>query len=199
MNRRVPGVAWYRFRVTFGRRRGGYLSVVVLIGLIGGIAMASISRRPAHPIVLSDLLGQHQPIGHDGLRVHPEWRRCGRPHWRPRLAHLPDVKRVTDLVGPNFIPLAKNGAPRLNTSSDVSIGGSVDGMFLRQDRLTAIQGQLADPNRADEMVMTAPAARILDVHVGQVVPLGFYTDAQTNLAGLRHSERGAPPANSGPG
>jgi hypothetical protein len=37
----VRRVAWYRFRVTFGRRWGGYLSVVLLIGLIGGIAMAS--------------------------------------------------------------------------------------------------------------------------------------------------------------
>jgi hypothetical protein len=36
-------VTWYRFRSTFGRRCGGYLSVVVLIGLIGGIAMASIA------------------------------------------------------------------------------------------------------------------------------------------------------------
>src|ERR1035438_9758824 len=37
----VRRVAWYRFRATFGRRWGGYLSVVLLIGLIGGIAMAS--------------------------------------------------------------------------------------------------------------------------------------------------------------
>ena len=36
-------MTWYRFRATFARRWGGYLSVVVLIGLIGGIAMASIA------------------------------------------------------------------------------------------------------------------------------------------------------------
>ena len=35
-------MAWYRFRATFARRWGGYLSVVLLIGLIGGTAMASI-------------------------------------------------------------------------------------------------------------------------------------------------------------
>ena len=27
-------VAWYRFAVTFGRRRGGYLTIVLLIGLV---------------------------------------------------------------------------------------------------------------------------------------------------------------------
>lgn len=38
----VLRVAWYRLGATFAHRRGGYLSVVLLIGLIGGIAMASI-------------------------------------------------------------------------------------------------------------------------------------------------------------
>jgi hypothetical protein len=36
-------VAWYRFRVGFRQRWTGYLSIVLLIGSIGGIAMASIA------------------------------------------------------------------------------------------------------------------------------------------------------------
>ena len=36
-------LAWYRFRATFGHRWGGYLSVVLLVGLIGGVSMASIA------------------------------------------------------------------------------------------------------------------------------------------------------------
>ena len=36
-------VAWYRFTATFGRRRGGYLAIVLLIGLTGGIAMGSVA------------------------------------------------------------------------------------------------------------------------------------------------------------
>ena len=36
-------VAWYRFTATFGRRWGGYLAIVLLIGMIGGIAMASVA------------------------------------------------------------------------------------------------------------------------------------------------------------
>jgi hypothetical protein len=39
----VLRVAWYRFRATFARRWGGYLSVVLLIGLVGGISMGSIA------------------------------------------------------------------------------------------------------------------------------------------------------------
>jgi len=36
-------LAWYRFRVTFRRRVGGYLALVLLIGLVGGIALGSIA------------------------------------------------------------------------------------------------------------------------------------------------------------
>ena len=36
-------VAWYRFRATFRRRWPGYLAIVLLIGLVGGLAMASIA------------------------------------------------------------------------------------------------------------------------------------------------------------
>src|ERR1022692_4939436 len=39
----VMRVAWYCFTATFGRRRGGYLAVVLLIGLAGGIAMGSVA------------------------------------------------------------------------------------------------------------------------------------------------------------
>ena len=38
----VLGVTWYRLGATFARRRGGYLGIVLLIGLVGGIAMASV-------------------------------------------------------------------------------------------------------------------------------------------------------------
>jgi hypothetical protein len=39
----VLRVAWYRFRATFGRRWSAYLSVVLLIGLIGGLAMGALT------------------------------------------------------------------------------------------------------------------------------------------------------------
>ena len=36
-------VTWYRFRATFSRQWSGYLSIVVLVGLVGGLAMGTIA------------------------------------------------------------------------------------------------------------------------------------------------------------
>ena len=36
-------VAWYRFRVTLGRRWGGLFAIVVLIALLGGLAMGAVA------------------------------------------------------------------------------------------------------------------------------------------------------------
>lgn len=36
-------VSGYRFRATFRRRWGAYLSLVLLVGLVGGVAMGAIA------------------------------------------------------------------------------------------------------------------------------------------------------------
>ena len=40
-------------------------------------------------------------------------------------------------------------------------------------------GRMANPDRADEFVATALAARLLGWHLGQVIPMGFYTNSQS--------------------
>src|ERR1035441_8760573 len=42
-------VSWYRFRTTFLRRRSSYVAIVLLVGVVGGVAMGSViaSRRTA--------------------------------------------------------------------------------------------------------------------------------------------------------
>ena len=99
-----------------------------------------------------------------------------------KIARLAGVKRVRDLVGPDFVPLAPNGAPRLNTLNDVIDRRQLGRRFPRPGPSGAssrVGGPT--PTKPNEMVMTANAARLLGVHVGQVVPLGFYTDAQEAL------------------
>jgi hypothetical protein len=43
MRRDALSVSWYRFRATFSHRWGGYLSLVLLIGLVGGLSMGGFA------------------------------------------------------------------------------------------------------------------------------------------------------------
>jgi len=36
-------VSWYHFRATFHRRWSGYLAVILLVGLVGGVAMGAVA------------------------------------------------------------------------------------------------------------------------------------------------------------
>ncbi len=173
-------VGWFRFRVTLDRRWRGYLAVVILIGVVGGIAMASIAAgrrtQSSYPTFLASTNPSDMSVSvyvpNSGGAVAP---------LTAKIKRVPGVKHVRTVAAPTFIPLDPDGAPRLATEGAVTIIGSLDGDLLDQDRPAIIQGRSADPARADEMVMTPTAARLLDVHIGQVVPMGLYTEAQENL------------------
>jgi len=175
--RQVLRIAWYRFGATFARRWGGYLTIVLLIGLLGGVSMASVAgarrTQSSYPTFLasanpSDLtVSVYSP--NSGVAVAP---------LTAKIVHLDGVRRVSTSAVPQIVPLANSGAPRLAVLDDVTFLASVDGMFLDQDRLAIVRGRRADPNRTDEMVMDASAATLLNVSVGQTVPMGLYTEAQ---------------------
>jgi hypothetical protein len=76
------------------------------------------------------------------------------------------------------------GAPLLNTVNSVVIGGSFDGYLTHQDRLAALKGHLSNPKSLDQVEVTPGAARIWNVHVGDTVPIGFYSPHEANLPGF---------------
>ena len=103
-----------------------------------------------------------------------------------RIARLPGVKHVEVAIPLLAVPLNRNDAPILDSatlSSTIALA-SVDGLFFNQDRLVATEGRLANPDRADQIVMTAIAAQVLGFHVGQNISYGLYTAAQENLPGF---------------
>jgi hypothetical protein len=166
-------VAWYRFWATFGRRWGGGLAVVLLIALLGGVAMAAIAGARRTQSSFPAFLASTKPsdlsvpiLGSDD------------PGLIGKISRLRYVKRVESAAFPNVYELRADGTP-IATPSQVGMIGSVDGEFFTQDRAVAVQGRLANPTRADEMVMSADAARILHAHVGDVLPFGFWTNAQS--------------------
>ena len=142
----VLPVAWYRFRSTLRRRLPGYLSIVLLVGLVGGLAMASLAgarrTQSSYPTFLastnpSDLTvsaGSLNPVTPGGSsRVSAK-----------QISHLPGVKRVRDLIAPTVIPLTKKGAARLELANVLQTVGSLDGELSQQDRLTIIKGHLTN-------------------------------------------------------
>ena len=74
---RILRVAWYRFRATFGRRWPGYLAIVLLIGLIGGTAMASIAAARRTQASFATFLASTNPSdlsvndGVTAVKIHP--------------------------------------------------------------------------------------------------------------------------------
>ena len=174
-------IAWYRYRATFARQLSGYLTVVLLIGLIGGIGMAALAGARRTQSSYPQFLASTNPSDLTMFVYSGSSQFLGKTlSLTKTISHLAGVERVVTALGPQMVPLAANGAPRLSTLSNVFTTGSLDGMMLTQDRLAVVEGRLANPRRADEIVMTASAARILGVRMGQMVPLGFYSNAQTN-------------------
>ena len=178
-------VAWYRFAATFGRGWGGLLAIVLLIGLLGGLAMGTIAgarrTQSSFPKYLkstnpSDLVVLHNDSADDS--------NAGDAAFLRKIASLPHVKKAESSSGPSELVLGSSGEPAHDAAhelfnSSTQFTADVSGEFIDQDRATVIQGRRLDPRRADEMVMSADAAQLLHLHVGDVVHLGFYTNAQT--------------------
>ncbi|HWD55005.1 MAG TPA: FtsX-like permease family protein [Acidimicrobiales bacterium] len=178
-------VVRYRFAATFRRRWLGYVSIALLIGLVGGIAMASIgaARRTqsSYPTFLAGTNASDLTMSTYGVTPNSAANGYSSDVTR-KIAQLPEVTRVEAWVGVAVVPLKHDGAPNLKSS--INTAGSVNGLYFNEDRATAVVGRMADPRRADEFVTTALGARDLGVHVGQVVPMGVYTSSQFAMPGF---------------
>jgi hypothetical protein len=179
VSRTSARVVWYRFRATLQRRWGGYLAIVLLIGLVGGIALGSIAAARRTQSSFSTFLASTNP---SDLDVSPfvfsddPNANSYSANFTDSLAHLPNVKQVRTWIGLNTAPLHSDGTPDLSGGNQVIPVGSVDGLYFTQDRATAVEGRMADPTRADEFVMTAAAAQLTGFHVGEEAPFGFYSN-----------------------
>jgi hypothetical protein len=183
-NAHVVDVAWYRFRATYRRNLTSYLAVVLLIGLVGGVAMASIAAARRTQSSYPTFMASTNPSDVSMATYNATDGGGFGPDLTKKIEALPGVTSVRTGFTPPIVPLTPSGAPRLSTLGFVETAGSVDGLFDQQDRLAITQGHAANPKRADEVVMTATAARDFGVHVGDVVPFGLYKPAQQNEAGF---------------
>ena len=178
---------WYLLRTTLARRRGGYLSLVVLIGLVGGLALGSVAAarrtqssfpvylQSTHPFELGGISSFFSPgNGPDAVGYNPGLVAA--------IARLPHVTSETNQSGLNVIPLDRRGAPQspaaypAGAGEAAGVSGDVGANHLG---LTVVTGRALDPDDPDQFVVSAATARAFGFHVGEVVRFGAYTDVQT--------------------
>ncbi|MGC1419183.1 MAG: FtsX-like permease family protein [Acidimicrobiales bacterium] len=192
----VVRVGWYRLRTGVARQWPGYLSIVLLIGLIGGVAMASLagarrtessfnvllkSTNPSDLAVLTGLF-HPDPTGYDATLV-------------KEIAHLPYVTRVESEAGYESEMVTANGDPApsaLSGGQGVALYSSVDGVFFNMDQLILLKGRLPNPQSPTQVAMTAKAAQALGLRLGGTIDLGVVGDVQglsncQTCKPLRHS------------
>ena len=89
MNGPVLRMAWYRFRATFRRRWAGYLTLALLIGLVGGIAMGSVVAARRTYASYPKFLASTNP---SDLVVQPFTKPAYSPGFVRQLTGLPHVR-----------------------------------------------------------------------------------------------------------
>lgn len=177
-------VALYRFTTTIGRRWSSYLGLVLVVGLLGGVAMASVAAGRRTQSSYAAFLASDNPSpltmavydSNDGAAPSVSLKRA--------IEHLTGVRRVYSVESISVVPMNAHGAPELASLSAVDSVGSTDGFILRADKPGVVSGRMFDASRVDEVDLDAGAARILHIHVGQILPLGFYTPAEMSEKGF---------------
>lgn len=176
MSRADLRAARYRARATARHRRGQFLGLTVLIGLLGGLAIASVAAGRRTQSAYPEFLASTNPSQIDVSQFPPN-SSSGAPSYSAsfvqEIGRIPGVTHVSTGEALQAVPIGPDGAPELQTTGEITPIGSVNGAFFDQDRLTPIRGRMADPRRTDEFVMTAASARLLGLQVGQLVDYAF--------------------------
>ncbi len=174
-------VAWFRFRATFRRRRAGYLSLAVLTGLVGGVAMGSVAAARRTDASYPKFLASTNP---SGLVVQPFTTPAYSPGFVRQLTRLPHVNGVAvavPLTAATLTPGGNIGTVLLAQVQLVASVASPHSLYSDQDRVTIVHGRKADPARPDEVVASLDAAALLHLHVGSHVRVGLIDSSQPGV------------------
>jgi hypothetical protein len=169
-------ITWWRFRTTFGQRRAGYLAIIVVVALVGGLSMASVAAARRTQSAFPRLLAASNP---SNLAVDP-----GRytVQGLNAIAHLPLVASTKTYVAIGALRAQSNGFANLMDpfNQKVELVGSLDGLYFNQDRLSIVRGRAANLEHIDEAIVSQQMAREFKLHVNQRLTLNLYSVAQQN-------------------
>ena len=175
--------AGYRFRACFHDRWGGYLALVLLLGLVGGVAMAAVAGARRTQSSFRAYLASTNP---GDLQAFTEFDPLTGTGYSPKVDHaiarVRYVRHAVDVIGfdGTLQPLGPASGGGVPGEAPPSVEGSPDGEYFTQDRVSLVQGRMANPARRDEMIMSAGAAAEEGLHIGSAKRVAFFTTAQVN-------------------
>ena len=181
--RHTVAYASYRFRSTMRSEMSYLLSVILLVGALGGLALGAIEAARSTESSFADLVASSrvpQLFVFDGV-INPGigLDSAYNPRLLRTLSRLPDVKRVESTVELNLGPLTAQGKPLPEQATSPTADASVGGLDFNEDPTKIVDGRMVNPHAADEVVLDAASAKTLGYHVGEEIPVGWVTNAQT--------------------
>jgi hypothetical protein len=176
--------AWYRLRATMRSELSYFLSVILLVGAVGGLALGAIEAARSTQSSFADFVASsHVPqlFVFDGV-INPDigLNSAYNPSLLRTLSHLPHVERVESTVELNMGPLTARGQPLPNSAIAPTAEASVGGLDFNEDPITVTDGRMVDPYQPDEVVIDAASAKALGYHLGEEISVGWVTNAQTS-------------------
>jgi hypothetical protein len=186
----VTGTTWsvarFRFGATFAHRRAAYISLALLIALLGGLAMGSVAAaRRTQSSFPQYLASKHAPqlSGASAEYVPPYTVEGYSAATVAKIAHLPHVTSVGGVVGINAFPLAANGTIKdIVTDFGMTFIGTLNDKESYSERLTLVAGRFPQPTVGPHAFVADQAAvQKLHLHIGETVTFGVYSNAQEQL------------------
>ena len=178
MRRNALLIAWYWCRANFRRRWANYLTIILLVGAIGGLSLGSIAADRRTQSSYNTFLASSNPSDLDVTLY--------TPNIAAELARLKYVRHVgVSSYSVNAFPAGKHGMPafpRALLNGNVANSGSLVDEYFTEDRLALVSGRRANPERANEFMADSLAAKAMGWHVGEYVKMYIYTDAEADTA-----------------
>jgi hypothetical protein len=172
-------LARYRFHGELRRQWAGYVGLLLLVALVGGVSLASVAAARTTQSAFPAFLRSTNPsdIDIDNGPYDPSLLR--------RVATLPGVTSLQSYLALNIAPVLANGRADLqNPIGDVEVAGTLHRLYVDQDKITITSGRMLDPRRPNEVVVSKYAAENLGFHVGERLREGVFANSQLNSEGL---------------
>ncbi|MDX6390843.1 MAG: putative transport system permease protein, partial [Streptosporangiaceae bacterium] len=172
-------------RAAFRRDWPGYLAIAMIVGLVGGVAMASVAAarrtQSAFPRILAASNASDLDVSPGPYSAHRV----------DQISHLPRVRSAESYVALNGLRALRSGFADPGTSFNqrVELVGSVDGLYFGQDRVIITSGRRASPRRPGEIVVSEQTARRFGLRVGQSLAYNFYSGQQASDSGFNPMTR----------